>query len=385
MRGKIREFRHLSFLKSVNLQSFLELLRYLEFSNSDVLVSAIETEDRKLLIQRYEEMPGPDREKLEQVLTRINDFNSDDGMGHLVANADNIGLDRHDLTALELAIKLFLSDRQAFEAALRMLSIYSAKGYEEFIAKKPVPCENITDDSVEQMKAIFSEQLKIKEYGKKVFIEQHIYPDRLVLMIWTEHFTKIIPTLNDEGQLDHTPIRPVYDSTIIYYPDEGKLKVKANNGNLVDLARQGFADICLQCPDLFEHPDAKVILDLERFKRMRVFPTDEKQGVLSVRLTGVKGKIHSDTPDSVEIRFYNHDFLEDALMERNLDMQDLVIQKIWIQFKLRLDNGNIKQKTITLSAPHTTNLADTVYDRIIEQTLKQWGVLTGVQRVLALA
>jgi hypothetical protein len=384
MLGQVRPFRPKRFLKSLSPHELTQLLVRLGISADSPLYIAAETGEATLLEKAYNALTEAEQQQTRHAFSQINDFGTDDGMDEIIEAALELGIDYKDKSAISIAMLVYLQDLPCFEQYHRGLALQSEKSCQEFNAHKPTPIEEVTEEQSQSLKARFEAFLPQKEFGKQVQVEVHTFPDSVAIVLCTEDRPKVVPVFGTTGQIEHKTLRPLVESCFQYFPETGRIRLKARSKDLLELTRKSFADVCLGAPDTFEHSNSQRVWDLDQFKHMTNLATKPNSPILKANIRAIRGTISKTSKEVIEIRNFNGS-LKEALARRGVNLRQMDIQKIWLSVLILMPDGTRKKKQFYLSAPHGSNLDDSLPDRYIEKQLSHWGVLPCVQKLLELA
>ncbi len=382
MKGILREFRPKAFLRQIDKSLLQELVKTMGVPDDSEFYQALEQEGHKALYDQYVALPSEIKGKCDICFTQINDLACDEGLENMILIADSLGIPRHDVLPLNLSATLYLNHPMGFTMARRRLRLNHLKGYSEYLGKSPKN-SIMTEEKEFELKQAILGHIKGKELGENIHTETDFDEEHgtLTMVITNEDYLRPIKEFQ-QGILSEMPRRPIFESTLIYFPKEGKLKIKAKRKDFEDITRQCFAAVYLEDAYFFEQENSKIILNLHRLKTLRQFETNPIDKIVNVAIVGFRGKVSPTNKTTFELRFTGD--VEETLRARNIDPNLMVIQKAWIQFTFLQDNGRTKNRTITLSQTNTTNLNDTQVDCCIEKNLFQWGIMIGKQQLLPL-
>jgi len=317
----------------------------------------------------YTALPGDIKSIIAEDLEEINDLAGQRGMPCMVDAAVPWKVNRADMTPHDLAVTLFLDYRDAFDIAHDWWTIDHFQGYDDFRGDSPLAVSK-PEAGKRQLEAAFSEFLSGLERGREVKVEVYKDPNKLAYVVCHEDYMKPEEHFQ-EHELVVEKRRPVVYATMIYYPNLGKLKVKAEKDEIVQFARDAFAEHILGDMGFFRHVDVRLIYDFDRFKREWRFTLDPKHGIEWVRVVGIRFRPGQGTKDSVEVRSYTN--LEQRLTDMQINLGTAAIDHVSMCFKFQ-GKGRKGSRTVNLGRPNHNNLTDTSNDQIIERYLVQWEI-----------
>jgi len=244
--------------------------------------------DIKDIHEAYTELSAPVRNRLVDDLEYINDLASQRGMPCLVDAAYQWNVDCKDMTAHDLAMLLFLDYRDAFDTAHSWWTLNHFQGYRDFRGRGALRLSDPEKGKAE-LETAFSKFMSSP--AKAVEVQVDVYKDsnKLAYVVTHEDYVQPVERFKDH-ELVVIRDRPVFYATMVYYPNLGKLKVKASKGEMVEFARDSFAEHILHRNDFFRHAEVSLIYDFERFKQPWRFETDSAADIEWVRVVGLRFK-----------------------------------------------------------------------------------------------
>lgn len=211
-------------------------------------------------------------------------------------------------------------------------------------------------------------------------VEAYDFNDRFILDIKTEGDYKQQEVFNKQGELEVETFRPSIEFAILYYKENGFLKVKTPQYQavLTDALHQSFAIILLENPlHLMTLKDVRVV-NLEQAKQFLKldFPEGLKHEFSKAIVTSIKFKETSREGDSSNtIAFHNKQHLHRELQNKKWDLSKTEVLSISIQFQYR-HNHRFRSKTITLvQKTNKTSTNTTELCLEIEKILIYWSFM----------
>lgn len=317
----------------------------------------------------YEALPTDTKVTIRQDLESVNDVASHHGMPCLVDAAGRWNVDCRDMTAHDLAMTLFLDYPDAFNAAHDWWRIDHFQGYTDFRGLNPLEIED-PDKGRPQLEAAFSAFLDSQQKGVNIHVDVYKDTNKLAYVVCHEDYVKPVERFKAK-RLVVEKERPVFYATMVYYPQLGKLKVKAAKHELVEFSRDSFAEHIIGRKDFFHHPDVHLIYDLDRFKRSWRFETDPADPIEWVRVAAVRFQPVPTEKDTVEVKSYEN--LRQRLRDLNVDLDRVKIIRVSLTFKFA-GKGRSGCRTARLSLPNHNNLGDSRNDQLIERYLVEWEI-----------
>jgi hypothetical protein len=322
----------------------------------------------KELFNKYALLPEPDSQKYSEELGAINDLSVSNAMPTLIKKAGELGIDYKDKTAYDLSLALFLKSQSEFEKTHEFFYLEQMPGYSDYRGKEPK--EPKTFDKIKTVcEKTLAEKFKEQNRGEMV-IEHYEEKNKQAYVIYYEDHKKPKPEIKG-GVIIYKKERPVYEAALIYYPPEGRLKIKARKSKIRDLCVRTFAKEVLDDEDFFNHPDATKVYDLDKFKGLPLkYPTDPVHEIENIKEVAIKAAF----PGSDEtIELHSEDDLKGLLKKHNVNLNQMEILKIGIKIKFP-GAGRRGSKTVWLSQSNHSNISDSPVDRIIDDYLKQWDI-----------
>lgn len=317
----------------------------------------------------YRALPNDVRIKIEADLETLNDLASQRGMPCMIDVSRQWKIDCRDITAHDLAMVLFLDHREALDIAHSWWTIDHFQGYSDFRGRQPV---NIAtpDAGRARFKAAFSEFMNSLEKGININIDVYKDTNKIAYVACHEDYVKSVERFH-KHKLKVVKDRPVFYATMVYYPHLGKLKVKGTKNDLIEFARDAFAEHILGEKTFFQHPDMRLIYDLDRFKQPWIFETDPADGIEWVHVTGIQFHPTKGIKDTIEVKSQTN--LEGRLRDMNIDLSVAEITSVSLCLKFP-GKGRSGSRTVNLSMPNRNNLGDSKNDQLIERYLVEWEI-----------
>lgn len=321
------------------------------------------------IFESYRSLPDDVRTVVEDDLENLNDLASQRGMPCLVDAAGRCGMDCQDMTPHDLAITLLLEHRREFDNAHDWWAIDHFQGYTDFRGKRAL---DIADAGAgkPRLEAAFAEFLGRQERGINIQVDSYPDTNKLAYVVCHEDYMKPVERFR-KRELVVEKERPVFYATMVYYPRLGKLKVKAGKNELVEFARDAFAEHIVGESDFFQHQDVRLIYDLDRFKRQWRLETDPADHIEHVRVVGMGFHPEPTSKDSIEVKSYGG--LLQRLREMNIRLDTVKIKRVSLWFKFP-GKGRSGSRTVVLSMPNRNNLGDSKNDQLIERYLVEWEI-----------
>jgi hypothetical protein len=325
--------------------------------------------DVETIFDSYMSLPDDVRTVIGDDLENMNDLASHRGMPCLVDAAGRCGIECREMTPHDLALTLLLAQRNEFETAHDWWAIDHFQGYTDFRGRRAVAVAN-PNAGEPRLRDAFSEFLRRQEKGIEIQVDVYSDTNKLAFVVSHEDYVKSVERFRDH-ELTVERDRPVFYATMVYYPGLGKLKVKAAKNELVEFARDAFAEHVVGDQSFFQHQDVRLIYDLDRFKRPWRFETNPADKIEHVRVVGLGFHPEPTSKDTIEVKSYGSLLQRLRQMNVNLDAVKVKFVSLWFKFP---GKGRSGSRTVTLSMPNRNNLGDSKNDQLIEKYLVEWEI-----------
>lgn len=234
------------------------------------------------------------------------------------------------------------------------------------------------DELADALRKLFHEE---ERRGQRCGTESYEAADRVCYAVYSEDYpTNAIEFADEKGKrFKRVPQRPVFEIYFLFFPKEGKLKVKAKGGRdrirkLQNIFRKTVLGEQMEVSD-----DEERVFDLDPLRsRDFVFPTDPRDGVeyVHVRSLTFKDKhtnhlitIEADWRDSSGSTVY------DVLKNTRIPLDNCHVNAAVLHIKFP-GKGNQGSVTVCLDWPNRCNLGDAPYHLKAKDYLKNWKIDT---------
>ena len=224
--------------------------------------------------------------------------------------------------------------------------------------------------------------------GARCQVEDFAGADKFAIFIFHEDELAPTDTFDDQGVVIPVWQRPVVRIAAVYYPETCTLLVKAPRKPEREKLRDLFAEIFVGDRDFFEDLSRSPKYSFLPLENSRFdFPTHLADGIEDVCVTRVVMRPPHSAVNRLSIDFVPKQRLLEVhavLADHGLAFNSDLIDGIRLQFTFTHGKGRGRFRTISLTNPNSTNLRDTVQDRVIRRYLKEWKI-DGNRHTLALA
>lgn len=351
--------------KAIRAEEFVERLSndsltilYNNFINEPIE----ENKKRQELFKRFASLPNDE-------IQLINDISTDKGHPHLIkaCKKHQVDFDYSELTALDLAVRLFFNYNEAFKSAY---NLYNIDAIETFTDYKGMEAKQPDNNQSENMLKEFEAYLKNKGKGNKAVAEIYNYSDKSTYIIRYGDYKKDYKIL-ENGLFINRKQRHAKEITMVYYPKQGKLRLHAHTQDLKKEAVSLFAKYILTDEEFFKNSLKASYYDLAKVfslteENQRLNPNE----VDSVSMTELT--IQNTTKETTQINYRDTDVLR--LLREREERIDL-FKPIYIKLAFKLKGfGRQNRRTIEISLPNKTNINDSPRDEMIMSYLIKWGI-----------
>ncbi|MFH1226559.1 MAG: hypothetical protein V1701_01490 [Planctomycetota bacterium] len=328
------------------------------------------------LVAEYQKIPPKKRDEIEEELRDVCNLSNLQAQETLQSVCKQFGLIWDDeMMPEDRAIRVLMENKDAFQTACNWANLESYESFTDYFGAKPKDANDWSD-----IKANFTEAWKLllqnqsKGYGR-VYIEHYQSDDRQAYLVYYEAPKKFVTRFDDRTDKPAEKAeKPVLESLMIYYPKLGKLKVKSRYEDIAEQARDSYSRLALGDEDFLKSPDKTRLYDLNQFKKKlgpSDFPTDPKDGIVSVKAVSLKFRPDALTKDTIEVNSVKD--LKARLKTLKLDLGDAVIKRARLQVKFD-GTGAGSLRSFNLSMPNKNTLGDSLKDRLLGKYLVKWGV-----------
>lgn len=329
-------------------------------------------------------LPEDERLKHERELLHVNDLCSAHARVYLddLAQKVWVGPNAHlvaesrDWTAHDLAMRLYLADRAAFEHCHQGFGLDMMEHFHEFRGKHPVVLRGLGVAKA-AIKREMAKHFRRHLGTARCTVEDHEGKDKVALFVIHEDERTPVERFDERDNIIPDWQRPVVRVACVFYPDTSTLLVKAPRARDRDKLRDLFAEIVVGEKGYFEDATTtpKYCFDVMRDPNFE-FPTNSRDNIVDVSLVRVMAPSdHADIKGSTVNLMPGRTLVavHDALAACGIHMATAEITGIRLQFRFA-GTGRSCFRTVSLVNPGSTNLRDTLRDRLIRRYLKEWTI-----------
>lgn len=331
--------------------------------------------------QAWTALEHPQKRRMEEALSQINDIGREDGQELLLTYAEEAKVPNfRELTPQKLAMTLRLYYKSHFAKAYDYYNLEHVDNLKVMLGAEPAPCEP-TEANKDSFKEKLRAALKKAAHGKDLKLEEGPHPEgKWVLVVPHEEYAKPDyefdkTTPGPDPEIKTRDRRPVHELVLIYSPGDGVIKLKTGKG-----AKKAEIVASLFATELIHKPashfrDADVI----RFDpilrpgfKIAKLPGDRFEWA-TVKF--IDYRLKSDTSVHRTSQIDNTDSgRRSALEDVSEPMSNLLVQKLGIEFRFP-GNGKKARFTAMLSCSGRMNLDTTERGRYVDSVLTREGFI----------
>lgn len=339
-------------------------------------------------------LPDAQRGAVESDFTMINELACGAGVRSILEEAAFWGKDwSADFEAMEndyeRAFWTFLNEPRRFEVAgaFHVMDRFSG-WWRRFVGKRLEPA---TDSAALEE---FGRRLQsyYRRQGRGRYCHVDVYqrhdPERFCFFAYPEDIATSDLGYEDGGKFTRRPRRSAFELIFVYRPEDGHIEMHAQG---VKEVKEELAEIfCTTILGLKALPDnsGREPYNLNCLKDGNFpFNTEPKDQVLDVELKllrldlpfdktkGSGRRIVLSAASLPEAPNALHRLLEEAINQRRVPLDDVVISQAKLKFTFRaVDGRQPKTLTFEITYPDRCTLKDDHYDQIAKKCLKRWGI-----------
>ncbi len=289
----------------------------------------------------------------------------------------------------ERAFWTFLNEPHRFEVAGAFHEMDRYSGWwRRFVGKRLEP--GTESDALRELEGGIRAYYRHQGRGRRCHVDvyQRHDPERLCYFVYPEDIATSELGFEDGGEFGRRPRQSIFEIVIVYRPEEGYIEMHPEG---VKKVKEELAGIfCTTILGLKELPDdsGKVPYDLSYLKDPSFpFAREPKDQVLDVELKLIRLDLPFDKSKGSGRRITLsaaslpgapnalHRLLSEAIDQRNVPLDDVVISQAKMQFTFNPVNGR-QPRTLTFEVtyPDRCSLRDDPHDQIAKRCLKRWGI-----------
>lgn len=317
--------------------------------------------------------------ELDESIRRVNDLGREKPRWALLYRARDCGVEGCDgLTPFVLSMTMFLEHQTVFDEVYGFYTIEKTESLDLLVGRDPVAC----DPTAEQLQAFRSRlvtKLKREDVGEgfRVEVAEPRHPKKWMVVVPHETQKKDDYEFDENGEIVNRPRRPIYEIVLIYYPDDGLLKVKAGRGRRKanDVAECFAIEILRRDADHFRLCRA-VSLDALRDPEFR-FAREPGDNFKWVRPRRIRFRRRADAAAVHDVQ-YNDDAdggksVLEYLESEGIRLAAIDVESLTLRFMFNRHSEDFRD--VTISSTERCTLDDTSVDRSILRVLKRWRLL----------
>jgi len=376
-----RDFAPRSFLRHVAgplLEEYFKRLGCL----ADLDVKNCENVDS--IFSAWQALPDKTRNSIERDFREINELSTEAGVKTLVSEARYRGielaeeLDKIDGFAAK-ALWVFLNHPEIFEESAVWHEVERMSGWREIsgLASKNF---DPNEGTKKRLQSAFSDfYFKTEARGRRCHIETYIKEDRVLFCGYPEDYATTDLAYDDTGLLTRRVRRSVFEVFLLFYPEEGRLRVKARGGRKKTEALQAlFAEVALGYK-VTPNDRKDRVFELNVLKdRNFPFPTDPADQIEYVAVKSLRLSWPDGSNRRVIIEAETSDQLYDTLdnLRLGIPLKDLNVTQAVLKAKFP-GKGRRGSVTFRLTWPNLCDLGESEPHLKLKNYLKRWGIDRG--------
>ena len=302
-------------------------------------------------------------------LSYINDLANDRGMSYLVEVCAKYNIDFQNLIPNDLAIKVFIENREAFFEAFNWLNIDL---YDKFIDFQGKEQKEPTHVNLEIFKKELGEHLTTLAKGNKIHIERYDKDNKIAYVINYGDYLKPLDIFENDNFVTRK-IRQAKIITLIYYPKLAKLRINCPTAKLQDTVIELYSKHILENEEFFKNSEDVKFFDLSRIATMKDedYTLNPSDGIEKIEITNIKAYLSSNEKAHISITSPKN--LMEIIEASKLDLNYIKIFSVKIRFKFA-NSGRNNRRTIEITEPNISNLNESPKDNLIKKYLKNWEI-----------
>jgi len=329
-------------------------------------------------------LPDDQRQALETELLPVNDMCSQKARWYLNQLARTVWCngDAHlveeslDWTAHDLALRLYLSNPNAFMRAHQGYAVDMMEHFREYRGRYPITLA-ATSEAKERMRAAMAAHFRSNAGGARCQVEDFESSDKFALFIYHEGEKTPLDRFNAEGVVEPDWQRPVVRIAAVFYPETCTLLVKAPRKADREKLCAFFAEIFVGDASYFEDLNSSPkysfnVLDDADFE----FPTDPVDGIDAVHVVRLAVRSADDGVRRMTFDLEKGQDLDEVratLGAHGVALNGALVDGLRLQFTFQ-GTGRGRYRTVSVHNPNSSNLNDTARDRVIRRYLKEWSI-----------
>lgn len=334
------------------------------------------------IFSAWQNLSKEKRDIIERDFREINDLSTEAGINTILSEAYYRGVDiTEKLDKINgftnKALCVFLNYPDIFEEAAVWNEVKNKSGWREITGLSSGNFK-YDEDTNRKLELAFSDfYFKTEARGRKCQVETYVKNDRVLFCGYPEDYATTDLAYDDKGLLNRRVRKSVFEVFLLFYPDEGRLRVKASGGKKKTEALQDlFAEIALE-QKVSSNDRKDRVFELNGLKdRNFPFPTPPSDQVeyVTVKLLRLSWPDGSNRRLIIEADASNN--LYDTLDQLSLPIKDLNVTQAVLKAKFP-GKGNRGSVTCRLTWPNSCDLGESELHVKMKKYLKQWGIDRG--------
>jgi hypothetical protein len=307
---------------------------------------------------------------------RINDISGDgickDGMNIVINMCKTKGIDYDpNEPAHQISMRLFLDNREAFDFAWSRFQLY---GSPSKLSVYSIPKPNLIIKTAQ----IVGFQSKVQDWfassAKGTECQVNFYQDRDEVAILIRHGSYTRPfSFWNKGSVGLSIIRPALEDILIYSRTNSQLHIKARSPKDRQEYLKLFCSDLVGDAELVEHVTSMNMFSLDPI-RLRTFNYSGKAPITKVELVKLREKLSGVDDIELELKSRNVPMAFERLADKTT-IKSGTITLARFRFHLRIKGEKMTSITFDIEPPSRTNLSEKRYADIIENYLRDQGVM----------
>lgn len=331
----------------------------------------------------WQNLPKEKRDSIERDFREVNDLSTEAGVMTLIGYAQYQGIDfTEELDRINgfqaKALWVFLNHPDIFKSASVWYVVeHIMSGWREITDLQAIDFQ--PDDSTRRSleSALSDFYFRTEGRGRKCQVEIYVKEDRILFCGYPEDYAATDLSYDDTGILTRRVRKPVFDVYLLFYPKQGRLKVKARGGkDKVKALQKIFTEIALQRKFSFDNRKER-IFELKGLKqRYFPFPTDPVDQIEDVTVKRLQLSWPDRSKRRIIVEAETTDQVYDILDLLDIPLKDLHVTQALLRAKFP-GKGNKGKVTFRLTWPNLCDLGESERHIKLRNYLKRWGIDCG--------
>jgi hypothetical protein len=342
----------------------------------------------------WSEIPDDTRMPIEKQLYAVNDLCGPHARPYLEELAGRVWRDEpdkisaaRDWTAQDLAVRLFIRDPVRFDDTAQTYAVDLLDHVKEYRGAWTLTVRP-SDDIKLKIKAAMEDHFRGTAEEGTCVVEGHSNAERFAFWIYYNGQKTPEDRVTPAGKLETEFRRPLIRYAAVFHYDSHTLSIKAPDPAERDWLRGMFAKLIADDATYFSDPSKENRYNFEVLKDQKfMFQVSPMEGIQVVSLIQVTAKSPHRAGRNVVVNIEPGEqpyVARQVLETHGISLDTAEIRGIQLQFTFTY-KGMAKNRTVSVRNPGSTNLNDSIRDRLIRKYLKKWGIDATAHRVAVAA